>query len=323
MPEIELALAVETRYVRRMEATINRQRKMGIEIECVLPIIGRGSNEDVQSLLAQVLSNHGVQACSRGYTHRSLPADCRLAIEHDTSIRDESRYRGLTWSKIEAKTAPMLWEEVERIMPQALDIIRYCGARTNASCGLHVHHHLPEAKDRPQVVKSLQHLWWRFHPVMFGLVAPSRKTNMYCRPPRREEARSLDSCNTYDAVRGKLARADRYCGLNLANLANQDRLTVEWRFHSGTTDWSKIKPWILATQRWVEHAVTRSCHYKPEPMSNTQAGLNSLLVTTGLKTNSRIYNKIDKDVRQAGRYLLRRWKHFNSSADFKAAVQAA
>ena len=145
-----------------MEATINQQRKMGIEIECVLPIIGRGSNEDVQSLLAQVLTNHGVRACSRGYTHRSLPQDCQLAIEHDTSIRDESRYRGLSWSKIEVKTAPMLWEEVERILPQALDIIRYCGARTNASCGLHVHHHLPEVETRPQVARSLQHLWWRW-----------------------------------------------------------------------------------------------------------------------------------------------------------------
>lgn len=306
-----------------MEATINRQRKMGIEIECVLPIIGRGSNEDVQALLAEVLTNHGVRACSRGYTQRSVPRDCQLAIEHDTSIRDECRYRGLSWSKIEAKTAPMLWEEVERILPQALDIIRYCGARTNASCGLHVHHHLPEVKSRPQVAKSLQHLWWRFHPVMFGLVAPSRKTNMYCRPPRPEEAKSLDSCNTYPSLCGKLARADRYCGLNLINLTNQNRMTVEWRIHGGTTDFAKIKAWILATQRWVEHAVNRSCHYKPQPMGNTQAGLNSLLVTTGLKTNSRIYNKIDKDVRDAGKFLLRRWKHFNSSADFKAAVKAA
>lgn|GEM_PF-4870145 len=58
-------------------------------------------------------------------------------------------------------------------------------------------------------------------------------------------------------------------------------MTIEWRLHSGTVNWTKIKNWILATQRWVEHAVTRSCHYRPEPMSNTQAGLNSLLVTTG------------------------------------------
>ena len=217
----------------------------------------------------------------------------------------------------------MFWEEVERILPQALDIIRYCGARTNASCGLHVHHHLPEIQARPQVVRSLQHLWWRFHPVMFGLVAPSRKTNMYCCPPRPEEATRFDSCHSYEAVRGRLARADRYCGLNLSNLTNQERMTIEWRIHNGTTDWSKIKAWVLATQRWVEHAVTRSCHYRPEPMSNTQAGLNSLLVTTGLKTNSRIYNKIEKEVRDAGRFLFRRWKQFNPPHEHKAAIQAA
>ena len=146
---------------------------------------------------------------------------------------------------------------------------------------------------------------------------------MYCCPPHDDDARRYDKCNSYPQLCRSLHRVNRYEGLNLSNLANQDRLTVEWRIHGGTTDWSKIKPWILATQRWVEHAVTRSCHYRPEPMSNTQAGLNSLLVTTGLKTNSRIYNKIEKEVRQAGRFLLSRWKHFNSSADFKAAVQAA
>lgn len=159
---------------------------------------------------------------------------------------------------------------------------------------------------------------------MYGLVAPSRKSNAYCRPPRPEEARALDGCNTYQALCGKISSSDRYCGLNLSNLTNPERMTVEWRLHGGSTDWQKIKSWILATQRWVEHAVTRSCHYRPDPMGNTQAGLNSLLVTTGLKTNSRIYKKIDKDVRQAGRYLRRRWKQFNSSsAGFKATVRAA
>ena len=88
--------------------------------------------------------------------------------------------------------------------------------------------------------------------------------------------------------------------------------------HGGTTDWAKIKTWVLATQRWLEHSIQRSCHYKPEPVSNSQAGLNSLLLTTGLKPNSRIYNKVDKELRQAGKFLLRRWKHFNSPQERKS-----
>jgi hypothetical protein len=310
------------RYTIRVESAINISRKIGIEIEFVAPIIGTGSNYDVQQLIAQVLTNHGISACARGYTHHPLPHGYQLAVEHDTSLQDESRYRGLSWSKLEVKTSPMQWDDIERVLPQTLEIIRYVGARINASCGLHVHHHLPEAELCPQVVRNLQHLWWRFHPVMYGLVAPSRHANTFCRAPRRDDATIFDSCRSYSSLCDKLRRMDRYQGLNMTNLANPSRMTVEWRIHGGTTDWSKIRPWVLATQRWVEHAVQRSCHFKPDAIANTQAGLNALLVTTGLKSNSRIYRKVSKDLRQVGKYLLRRWKHFNVPRDMKAASAA-
>ena len=171
-----------------MESAINSTRKIGIEIECVVPIIGSGDNRDVQTLLAEILSNHGIPSVARSYTHRDVPSGCKMAIEHDVSLRDESKYAGLRWSKIEAKTMPMTWGEIEETLPQALEIIRYCGARVNYSCGLHVHHHLPEVMEQPQVVRSLQHLWWRFHKVMYGLVPSSRKSNTYCHPPQRADA---------------------------------------------------------------------------------------------------------------------------------------
>ncbi len=189
--------------------------------------------------------------------------------------------------------------------------------------GLHVHHHLPEAVERPEVIRNLAHLWWRFHPVIYGLVAPSRQNNQYCRKPTQADATMFDHVRTYPNLTAKLARCDRYMGLNLTNLTNRDRMTVEFRVHGGSTDWTKIGAWILATQRWVEHAVARSCHYRPEPVPNTQAGLNALLIATGLKPNSRIYKRIDKPLRQAGRFLLRRWQHFNRPPEPKAKGEAA
>lgn len=298
------------------------ERLLGVEIECVIPIVGRGENLDVQNLLAEVLSNQGIRAAARQYSHAPVPPGCKLAVEHDSSLRDESRYAGLRWSKIEVKTTPMTYRELERVLPAALDIINYFGARINPSCGLHVHHHLPEVRERPQVVKSLQHLWWRFHPVMYGLVAPSRRSNTYCFPPRREDARHYDRCNTYDLLARTVNDASRYNGLNLTNLSNRERCTVEWRIHQGTTDWQKISAWVLATQRWVEHAVTRSCHFRDEPMPNTREGINALLVTTGLKGNSRIYPKVDKELRKVGKYLLRRWKGFNLPRQLKSNRKA-
>ncbi len=305
-----------------MESKIT-DRLIGIEIECVIPIIGVGDNRDVQRLLAEVLTSQGIPAISRSYTQQALPHGCKLAIEHDGSLRDESKYAGLRWSKIEAKTMPMTWGQVEETLPKALEIIRYCGARVNHSCGLHVHHHLPEARERPQVVRSLQHFWWRYYKVVYGLTAPSRLSNTYCPPPQQCDAIRYDDCRSFAKLCGALNGISRYSGLNLVNLADRQRMTVEWRLHAGTTDWTKIKAWVLATQRWVEHAVARSCHHKREPMPNTQAGLNALLVTTGLKGNSRIYRKVDKELRGIGKFLLKRWKHFNCPREFKGKAKAA
>lgn len=305
-----------------MESTITN-RLIGVEIECVIPIIGTGENHHVQQLLAEILTNHGINAVARGYSHAAIRSGCKVAVEYDSSLRDECKYRGLRWSKIEIKTAPMTFRELCEVLPTTLEIVRYCGARVNGSCGFHVHHHFPEAQGQPESVRSLQHLWWRFHQVMYGLVAPSRRTNSYCCPPQLSDATRFDRCATHADISGALQASSRYSGLNLINLGNPDRMTVEWRLHHGTLEWEKVKAWVLATQRCVEHAVARSCHYKVEPFPNTQISLNALLVTTGMKPNSRIYRKVDGELRQAGKFLLRRWKRFNLPHDFKKQPQAA
>ena len=292
-----------------MEARVT-DRRIGVEIECVVPIIGVGDNHDVQTLLASILSRQGIRTIARSYTHRPLPDDYQMAIEHDVSLEDENRYPGLRWSKVEVKTAPMTWQALNQVLPATLDVIRYCGARVNRSCGLHVHHHVPEIGRQPLIARNLQHLWWRFHHVLYGLVAPSRVTNRYCYPPQQADATQYDRCRTYPQLCDVLAGVSRYNGLNLVNLAVPSRLTVEWRIHSGTTDYDKIRAWVLSTQRWVEHAVQRSIHHRSEPVPNTRDGLNSLLVATGLKPNSRIYHRVSPELRDVGRYLLKRWKAF-------------
>lgn len=295
-------------------ATIT-DRHLGCELECVVPVVGRGETRDIQELLVHLLRNQGLTAIARPYCHSALPSGVDLCVEHDSSLRGENRYSGITWGQIEVKTRPLTFRELEQLLAPALDIIRYVGARITPSCGVHVHHDLTEVVERPEIVRNLQHFWWRFHRVVYGLVAPSRHSNSFCRPPRPEDATLFDNIRSYDQLCQRLTRCNRYAGLNLSNLSDPNRRTVEWRLHGGTTEWGKIKNWVLATQRWTEHSVVRSCHFRPEPVPNTRAGLNALLVTTGLKPNSRIYCKVDSELRAVGRYLLRRWKHFNNQQE--------
>ena len=276
-----------------------------------MPIIGTGENFHVQQFVADVLGREGVAACARGYSHQPVPEGCRVVVEHDSSIRDETRYAGIRWAKLECKTAPMTLDDLSQTLPKVCGVLTYLGARVNTSTGLHVHHHLPEIVQRPQVARSLMHFFWRFAPVLYTVVAPSRRGNQYCRAPQQADARRYDRIRTYEQLCRELGRVDRYCGLNLTNLNHQQRMTVEWRMHHGTLDANKILSWALATQRWTEHAVGRSCHFTEQQVANDRAGINALLVTTGLKPNSRIYREVEKDLRQVGRYLLKRWKKFN------------
>jgi hypothetical protein len=217
----------------------------------------------------------------------------------------------------------MTWSELERVMPPALEIVNYLGGRINVSCGLHIHHHLPEVVEKPQVVRNLEHAWWRIHQVVFGLVAPSRRRNQYCRAPNEAEAIQFDGVRNYARLCEKLRLIDRYAAVNFVNLLNPDRMTVEFRMHQGTTDWAKLRAWVLFTQRLIEHAVARSCQYSRTPLPNTRAGLNAMLITLGLKPNNRVYQKVDKDLRLVGKYLLKRWQQFNPQEQGKAKIPAA
>ena len=286
-------------------------RTIGLELELVIPIVGEGTNLDVQRLIADILTRQGISACARPYSQQPVPEGHLFCVEHDSSLRDETRFAGIRWAKLEVKGKPMQWPEMERVVPGALEILQYLGCRVNTSTGLHVHHHLPEIIETPQVARNLAHLWFRIHKVVYGLLPPSRCNNQYCWPPQLSDASRFDRIKSYGALCQELNRCDRYQGLNFTNLTNRQRLTVEWRAHSGSLDWAKIRAWILATQRWTEHALGRSCHLKAGPLPNTRPGLNALLLSTGLKPNSRIYQKVQPELRAVGRYLLKRWKQVN------------
>jgi hypothetical protein len=308
-----------------MESSINASRTLGVEIEFVLPILSsQGSNLDVQQLVATVLSSERLPSVARSYSPQPVPSGHIFAVEHDSSLRDETRYGGtIKWAKLETKSRPLTWPEFESVMPTALEVIRYLGARCNVSTGLHVHHGVPEIVNEPRIARNLSHFWWGYHRVLYGLVAPSRQHSQYCRPPVPQEASRFDRIRDYDGLCRELSHCDRYGGMNLLNLANRERLTVEWRLHSGTTEWDKIKSWVLATQRWTDHAIARSIQLRSEPVANTRAGLNALLVSSGLKPNNRVYAKVHKELRGVGKYLLRRWRTFNELQDEQAKTTAA
>jgi hypothetical protein len=42
-----------------------------------------------------------------------------------------------------------------------------------------------------------------------------------------------------------------------------------------------------------------------------------MLVSIGLKVNSKVYSVVSPELRETGRFMLRRWKHFNGDVSLR------
>lgn len=293
-------------------AELNRQRGIGAEFECAVPIIGSGDGRAVQDAIAAVLNANGIRACSRGYQNTPLPPNCDVAVEFDSSIQGEQRYQGVRWSSVEVKTRILNGvDDWERVVPPMLEIVRYCGGRVTPSTGHHIHLGFDEIKQDPSVVRSLWNLTHRFDRVIFGLVAPSRSGNYHCQamPPA---PKILHGANSIRTLKQRLTLFSRYQALNLTHIF-EPAPHLEFRHHHGTLNATKARFWLFFALALVQHAVTRSCHAAPEPLPNDRKSLEALLITIGLKINTRVYSKVSPELRDTGRYLLKTWKRFNGN----------
>jgi hypothetical protein len=136
---------------------LNRNsRRLGCEFEVAVPQVGGGQSDDVRKVIAQVLSANDVPAVARGYSHRPVPDGADVCVEYDSSVRGESRFRGVQWVSVEVKTRILSgMDDWEQVVPPMLEILKYLGARVNSSCGHHIHVELAEAKSKPAVIRSL------------------------------------------------------------------------------------------------------------------------------------------------------------------------
>lgn len=96
--------------------------------------------------------------------------------------------------------------------------LRNARAQVNRSCGFHVHFPMPSREEMRRCANNIS----RYEPLMFALVADSRRNNTYCQ-------------------RG-LEEGDRYHAINMD--AWKKHNTLEIRLHHGTTDPKKILAWI-------------------------------------------------------------------------------
>lgn len=291
-------------------SSLNRTRKIGAEFEGCLILTNGSDTRAAQESLAHALSQNGIPAVARGYSHDPLPPGIKAAVEYDSSIVPEQRYRGIRWAQIEVKTSKLDGvDEWEAVVPPMLDLLRYAGLRVNHSTGHHLHLSFDEVEEQPRVVRSLWNLYHRHQDTIFHLCSPSRRENSYCRY-LPNEAKYLHGANSVRELRRRLTRFDRYNWLNLSHIFDEAP-RVELRSHHGTLDPAKARAWLHLHLAAFDHACRRNCQAAPAPLPADRKSFDSLMTTIGMKPNTRVYAEVDPSLRASAKSLLKTYKKFN------------
>jgi hypothetical protein len=307
-----------------LKSDINRTRKIGCEFEFFLPKFGNTTGDSVQQTLAAILTSNGLPAISRDYSHLPIPIGYDLAVELDSSITGSWEWSGVPYAAIELKTKVLNGiDEWERIVPKALKIVVDLGGKVNHSCGFHIHLSFEEIQNDLNHIRSLFNLFYRFEPVIFGLVAQSRSNNQYCR------AIPMNSYNLFQGSKAEktyiraISQLHNKNGLNLSHLISGNCLAysprIEMRYHQGTLDVEKARHWLRFCLQMIEHSQTRSCQCLPKQIINDRIGLEKMLISCGFKVNNNVYADVSAELRETGKWLICRWKKFNGSVSLASA----
>jgi hypothetical protein len=214
-------------------------RKFGVEIE----FIGA-----TNYALEAALRSRGLVANVEGYNHRTRPG---WKIVTDASVS----------GGFELVSPPLRGRDGFEQLRKACEALAEVGARVSRSCGLHVHH---EATDLSGADFGRLFRGWRANqPAIDGLVAPSRRQNVYCRPLSAAEVARVEQAPAdargIEGLRRHFSYADRFRTLNIEPFGRYG--TVEVRQHQGSTSYEKIAAWVAFGQAMI--AAAKSGHEVP------------------------------------------------------------
>tara|TARA_R110000765_G_scaffold153681_4_gene256606 strand:- start:5353 stop:6666 length:1314 start_codon:yes stop_codon:yes gene_type:complete len=181
----------------------------------------------------------------------------QFRVTYDGSIDGDSDNEGFEFIS-KPMRGDYLFQEIDKIGSHLLEN----DFRVNKTCGLHVH---IDARDLfYDSLKGIAIVMKSFENVVFSMMPESRQTKRWCKPMSIDKndliqiSSDEEFINTWYDSCGETPSMDkyndaRYYGLNLH--ARVFLGTIEFRYHSGTNNPTKIKNWITICQSIVEKGI--------------------------------------------------------------------
>jgi hypothetical protein len=215
-------------------------RTFGVEIEAY------GVTRD--ALVAE-LRAQGLEAHAEGYNHTTRS---HWKIVSDSSVSGPHAFE---------LVSPVL-RGLEGLadLERACRALRLCGAQVNNSCGLHVHFGASDLSIGH--LRQLVRNYLVLEPTFDSLMPAGRRgnANTYCQGLLQgrtlaEAERQILAATTAQQLATAANTGSRYRKLNMQSFFTHG--TVEFRQHSGSTDFEKISFWVKLLHNLIDYSATR------------------------------------------------------------------
>lgn len=204
-------------------------RHFGIEIEAY---------NCTRERLARELREAGINVAVEGYNH--------ITSAHWKLVTDGSLCGNDTFELV----SPILeGESGLRELEKVCWVLDFCNVKVNESCGLHVH--MDAADFTMNTWKNLALSYKNIESVINAFMPAGRRDNYYCKSLSGISERRILQASTLNDLRAAFGN-DRYHKVNLEAYARHR--TIEFRQHSGSTNFTKMSNWILFLGRMITFA---------------------------------------------------------------------
>ena len=204
-------------------------RTFGIELEIV------HSNK---TKLRKAILRRGIACSIEGYNH--------ITRRHWKIVTDASVHGGYELVSPVLKGAEGLNEV--KLVCEALEEV---GAIINKTCGFHAHFGTDDFKDTIKVWRNLYINYATLESDIDAFMPPSRRNNIYCKTLKVSNWKEkMQSAQTLVDLERVITGRNRYFKLNSQSYWRHG--TVEFRQHSGTIEFEKIKNWLMFCARLIE-----------------------------------------------------------------------
>lgn len=204
-------------------------RTFGIELEIV------HSNK---TKLRKAIISRGIACSIEGYNH--------ITRRHWKIVTDASVHGGYELVSPVLKGAEGLNEV--KLVCEALEEV---GAIINKTCGFHAHFGTDDFKDTIKVWRNLYINYATLESDIDAFMPPSRRNNIYCKTLKVNNWKEkMQSAKTLVDLERVITGRNRYFKLNSQSYWRHG--TVEFRQHSGTVEFDKIKNWLMFCARLID-----------------------------------------------------------------------